>query len=126
MRLQDRAKLCQYYEIYKMQVPNTNEWLDSRQRYNDMFKEYKAGYEQSKKYSDTDIKRMDKEEEKFSGYDAQLALKYKILNLETSKKNKEVIYRRYEEFLSLDTTDDEFGKLKHWLTWATDFPHDRL
>ena len=31
------------------------------------------------------------EEEKFSGYDAQLALKYKILNLETNKKNKEVI-----------------------------------
>jgi DNA polymerase III delta prime subunit len=126
MRLEDRAKLCQYYEIYKMHVPNTNEWLECRTRYNDMFKEYKAGYEQSRKYSEEDIARMKEEEEKFTGFDAQLALKYKILNLETSKENKEVIYRRYEEFLSLDTTDDEFGKLKHWLTWATDFPHDRV
>ena len=124
MRLEDRAKLCQYYEIYKMQVPNTNEWLESRSRYNAMFKEYKAGYEQSKKYSESDLVRMEKEEEKFTGFDARLALKYKILNLKTSKENKEVIYRRYEEFLALDTIDDEFGKLKHWLSWATDFPHD--
>jgi ATP-dependent Lon protease len=126
MRLEDRAKLCQYYEIYKMQVPNTNEWLECRNRYNDMYKEYKVGYEQSRKYSHDDMERMKLEEEKFTGFDAQLALKYKILNLETSKENKEVIYRRYEEFLSLDTTDDEFGKLKHWLTWATDVPHDRV
>lgn len=126
MRLEDRVKLCQYYEIYKMQTPNTNEWLECRSRYNVMFKEYKVGYEQSKKYSVEDIERMKQDEDKFTGFDAQLALKYKILNLETSKQNKEVIYRRYEEFLSLESTDDEFGKLKHWLTWATDFPHDRV
>ena len=126
LRLEDRAKLCQYYEIYKMQVPNTNEWLECRSRYNAMFKEYKAGYEQSKKYSIEDMTRMEKEEHKFTGFDARLALKYKILNLETSKENKEVIYRRYEEFLAMDSIDDEFGKLKHWLSWATDFPHDRV
>jgi ATP-dependent Lon protease len=91
-----------------------------------MFKEYKAGYEQSKKYSTEDILRMKEDEQKFTGFDAQLALKYKILNLKTSKENKEVIYRRYEEFLALDCTDDEFNKMKHWLTWATDFPHDKI
>ena len=127
MRLEDRAKLCQYYEIYKMQAPNTNEWLESRDRYNRMFKEYKTGYEQSKKYSEKDIARMKEDEDKFTGFDARLALKYKILNLETSKDNKEVIYRRYEEFLAMDSgCDDEFGKLKNWLTWATDFPHDKV
>ena len=127
MHLEDRAKLCQYYEIYKMQIPNTNEWLESRDRYNRMFKEYKTGYEQSKKYSKKDIARMKQEEEKFSGFDAKLALKYKILNLETCKDNKEVIYRRYEEFLAMENSfDDEVGKLKNWLTWATDFPHDRV
>ena len=126
MRLEDRTKLCQYYEIYKMQTPNTNEWLESRTKYNKMFKEYKAGYEQSKKYSAEDIARMKQDEQKFTGFDAQLALKYKILNLKTTKENKEVIYRRYEEFLALDCADDEFNKMKHWLTWATDFPHDRI
>ena len=126
MRLEDRAKLCQYYEIYKTQIPSTNDWLESRTKYNKMFKEYKAGYEQSKKYSIEDILRMKEDEQKFTGFDAQLALKYKILNLKTSKENKEVIYRRYEEFLALESTDDEFNKMKHWLTWATDFPHDKI
>lgn len=127
MNIEDRAKLCQYYEIYKTQVPNTTEWLECRIKYNLMFKEYKIAYEQSKKYSDHELLRMKEEEEKFTGFDAHLSLKYKILNLETSKENKEVIYKRYEEFLSLNSnSDDEFSKLKHWLTWATDFPHDRL
>ena len=126
MRIEDRAKLFQYYEIYKMTMPNTELWMDCRIRYNEMFKDYKSGYEQSGKYSKNDISRMKKEEEKFTVIDAQLAMKYKILNLKTSKENKEVIFRRYEEFISLGTTSDEFGKLKHWLTWATDFPHDRV
>jgi ATP-dependent Lon protease len=126
MRLEDRAKLCQFYEIYHMQVPNTNEWLEARNRYNDMFKEYVAGYKQHCKYSKEDIRRMEDEEKQFTGFDAQLALKYKILNLETSKENKEIIYRRYEELLSLSSTDDEYNKLKHWLKWATSIPHDRI
>jgi Lon-like ATP-dependent protease len=125
MRLEDRAKLCQYYEIYRSQLPNTNEWLESRNRYNDMFKEYTVGYQQARKYSEEELVRMKTEEEKFTGFDAQLSLKYKILNLETSQENKQVIYRRYEEFLSLSTLDDEYGKLKNWLTWATDYPHDK-
>ena len=29
MRNEDRAKLCQYYEIYKTHIPNTEEWLES-------------------------------------------------------------------------------------------------
>ena len=126
LRLEDRAKLFQYYEIYKMQAPNTNEWLEARNRYNEMFKEYKAGYEQYLKYSENDIKRMKAEEEEFTGFDAQLSLKYKILNLETSRANKEIIYRKYEELMAMDNTDDEYGKLKNWLTWATDIPHDRI
>lgn len=125
MRLEDRAKLCQYYKIYKSQPHNTNEWLDCRNRYNEMFKEYTVGYQQARKYTEEDLNRMKTEEEKFTGFDAQLSLKYKILNLETSQENKQVIYRRYEEFLGMSTLDDEYGKLKSWLTWATDYPHDK-
>lgn len=126
LRLEDRAKLFQYYEMYKMTIPNTELWMECRTKYNEMFKDYKTGYEELTKYNKNDILRMKEEEEKFTGLDAQLAMKYKILNLETSKQNKEVIYRRYQEFITLSTTSDEFGKLKHWLTWATEFPYDRV
>ena len=126
LRLEDRAKLCQYYEIYKMQTPNTNEWLDARDRYNEMFKEYKAGYEEYRKYSDCDITRMKEEETKFTGFNAVLALKYKILSLEATDATKKIIFRKYEELMTLDTSDDEYGKLKQWLAWATEIPHNRV
>ena len=125
LRLEDKAKICQLYEIYKNLEPNTEEWLNIRNKYNFMLKEYKSSYEESKKYTTEDISRMKEEEEKHVGFDSQLTLKYKILNLETSKKNKEYIYRRYEYFVSLNNMEDEYTKLKHWLTRATDFPHDK-
>ena len=124
LRLEDRATLVQYYNIYKGHVPFTDEWLESRTRYNHLLKEYKQGYKQYMQFSEIEHQKMKEEEEKLTSFDAQLALKYKILSLSTSKENKSVIYRRYEELLSLDTTNDEYGKLKHWLKWATEIPHD--
>lgn len=124
LRLEDRAKLTQYYNIYKGHIPFTDEWLESRNRYNYLLKEYKQGYKQYTQFSESEHQKMKDEEEKLTSFDAQLALKYKILSLTTSPENKSVIYRRYEELLSLDTTNDEYGKLKHWLKWATEIPHD--
>ena len=124
LRLEDRAKLTQYYNIYKGHIPFTDEWLESRNRYNYLLKEYKQGYKQYTQFSELEHQKMKDEEEKLTSFDAQLALKYKILSLSTSPENKSVIYRRYEELLSLDTTNDEYGKLKHWLKWATEIPHD--
>lgn len=126
LRLEDRAKLCQFYEIYKSTEPNTLEWLDARMRYNAMFKEYKLGYKQHSKFTYEEHDRMKEEEKKLSNYDPQLTLKYKILNLDTSRENKAVIYRRYEELMALDSCNEEYNKLKHWLTWATSIPHDKI
>ena len=126
MRLEDRAKLCQFYEIYKTQMPNTNEWLEARNQYNELFKEYKAGYQQSKQYSEEQIKNMNEEEKLYTTFNAQLALKYKILNLEATKENKEIIYRRFEEMINLNPSMDEYGKIKHWLKWVTDIPHNKI
>lgn len=126
MRLEDRAQLCQYYEIYKMQVPNTSDWLAARKYYNRKLEKYKATYEEYKKYSEEDIANMKKEEEKYTTYDAQLGLKFKILSLETNEINKRIIYNKYEELLQIDHGDDEYGKLKNWLVWATTIPYDRL
>ena len=126
LRVEDRAKLAQYYNIYRGHIPFTDEWLESRTRYNYLLKEYKQGYKQYMQFSDIEHQKMKDEEEKLTSFDAQLALKYKILSLNTSQENKGVIYRRYEELLSLDTANDEYGKLKHWLKWATEIPHNNI
>ena len=126
IRLEDRTKLCQYYEIYKSQEPNTVEWMEARTCVIGMIKEYKAGYIQHGLYTPEQHETMRQEEILLCGYDAQLALKYKILSLPTSRENKAVIFRRYEELLTLDTSNDEYGKAKHWLKWATKIPHDKI
>ena len=126
LRLEDRAKLCQYYEIYKSQEPNTAEWLEARTCFNKMVKEYRVGYQQYLQFSPEQHAKMQAEEDQLCGFDAQLSLKYKILSLTTSRENKSIIFRRYEELLTLDQSNDEYGKLKHWLKWVTDIPHDKI
>ena len=124
--LTDRAKLCQYYEIYKSQEPNTPEWLDARTCFNNMVKEYKIGYQQHLKFSSEEHVKMKEEEESLTTFDTQLSLKYEILSLNASKENKSIIFRRYEELLTLDSSNEEYSKLKHWLKWATSIPHDTI
>ena len=126
LRLEDRAKLCQFYEIYKAIEPCTLEWLDARMRYNALFKEYQLGYKQHEKFTPAEHERMNEEEKKLSSYNPQLTIKYKILSLETSQENKAAIYRRYEDLQALDGSSEEYNKLKHWLTWATSVPHDKI
>ena len=126
LRIEDRAKLCQFYEIYKSSQPNTMDWLDARNRYNAMFKEYKVGYKQHIKFTDKEHERMAIEESSLTNYNPQLTLKYKILNLQTSRANKVAIYRRYEDLQNLEGSCEEYNKLKHWLEWATSIPHDNI
>lgn len=126
LMIEDRAKLCQLYEIYKSTEPNTIEWLETRTRYNMLFKEYKLGYAQHEKFTAEEHYRMKEEEQKLKSYNPQLAIKYKILNLNTSQENKAAIYRRYEELQSLDGSSEEYSKLKNWLNWATSIPHDKI
>ena len=93
MRTEDRARLSFYYENYKSHVPYSAEWIESRETYNELLKEYKEGYKYYQQYSKKDIQKFKLEEDKFKMFNPQLALKYKILNLETSHFNKEVIYK---------------------------------
>jgi ATP-dependent Lon protease len=126
LMLKDRTNLCMIYEMYKVAEPNTPEWFDLRKLYISELRDSKDGYEQHSKFSAADITRMHTEEKEFSKFDSQLALKYKILNLQTSKENKAIMYARFEELQAMQKTDDEYPKLKQWLKWATDIPHDNM
>jgi ATP-dependent Lon protease len=126
MRKEDRARLSFYYENYKSHEPYSVEWIESRETYNQLLKEFTEGYKYYEQYSETDILKFQEEENKFKMFNPQLALKYKILKLETSHNNKEVIYKKYNELIHMETSDDEYSKTKNWLTWATDIPHDKL
>jgi ATP-dependent Lon protease len=126
MRIKDRAKIVQLWEVYNSCDPETEGRLDARDIVQRAFKDAKTGYHQYMQYTSEEHSDMENQIKDLTGYDAQLSLKYKILKLEASKDVKETVYRKFEEFADMRSRDDEYGKLKNWLTWAIDIPHNRL
>uniref|UniRef100_A0A6C0D0Y9 AAA+ ATPase domain-containing protein n=1 Tax=viral metagenome TaxID=1070528 RepID=A0A6C0D0Y9_9ZZZZ len=124
--IKDKAHLFQIYEIYKSSMPNTDEWFELRDRVITLFTQAKIQFSQHAKYTTEQHIQMENELVTFKNTDTVLSIKYKILNLPTSKENKDVIYRRYQEFLETSSQSDEYGKLKNWLNWATNMPYDSL
>ena len=80
LTIKDRARLCQFYEIYKNTEPNTDDWLAHREMYNAMFRESKNNYAQLNSFSPEEIERMDREEEELKKQSVStLDLRHRIL-----------------------------------------------
>ena len=126
MHLADRTRLVELYEIYKTSMPNTEEYVELRANVKRVLKDAQAGHIVRSSYSENKIEEMEKTAEAFKDTDTSLELRYRILSMEASDENKHAIYRRYEEFTQMRRNDDEFGKMKNWLSWATQIPHDRI
>ena len=122
----DRANLLQLYKIYKSSEQCTEEWLNSRTTLNSLFIQYQHKYKQSCVYTTQEHKDMDKEIKILDGGSVNENLFYKILQLKTSTENKQIIYSKYNEFISMVSTGDEKGKLKNWLNWAVSIPHNKI
>lgn len=127
MLLENRVKLCQLYEIYKSLEFNTNERLEARENYIKMFNEYEQEYKDYFKYTDSEKEYIINKEKLYScSLNSQSTLKYKIFGLHTNDKNKQIIYQKYQRMIELDHSDEEYGKLKQWLYWATNIPYDKM
>lgn len=124
--LKDRTKLFQMYEIYSEIVPNTDIWLEYREKFNQTYQEAKDRYIQYSKMNKKEHDKMDKEEAKYKTYDSHLSFRQKILSLEASPEIIKVIFRRYQEFVLMKPSDDEYIKTKSWILWAINIPYNRV
>lgn len=124
--LEDRARLLQYYEIYKNYNPNTEEWLEMRNKVNKLFLECQKKYLEYSKYTHQQHAYMETQISTLNTYNEQSELKYKILQLDTSVENKQIIYSKYKELFSMTSKDDEYTKLLHWINWAVSIPHNKV
>jgi len=126
LKIQDKSKLLELYEILSVTPAPSQEWLYLRDRINKFFKRYKLEYKVYKKYI--------KEEEKFTKLEENLvecensltSLKYKILSLNASDKIKKVLYSKYKELEESEKQDEEYNKLKKWLITAINLPFDNV
>ena len=75
LRLEDKVKLCQYYEIYKTQMPNTFDWLNTRNEYNKLYKEAVLAQEQYEKFTKKEHENMKKEEDELKTVTTRMILK---------------------------------------------------
>jgi len=121
---EDKADLCLQYELYKTTEPNTDEWLESRKKYNAMLKDSRSNYKQYNKFTESEHKFMENQLNQIQNHNTKSDMKYKILNLNTSIENKKIIYEKFEEFQMIDHTSDEYSKLNTWLKWAISLPYD--
>jgi len=126
--LKTRARLVQMYEIYANIQPSSEEWLDLRDRINNLYKKGKEDYIQYSKFSTEDHIDMERKASEISDIPTELSIKYKILQLNTSQENKAVIYRKYNEMMLCDDSHDneEKMKMKRWIEWAISMPFDNL
>lgn len=126
MLISDRVQLFQLYEIYKLSEPSTQEWLSLRNNVNILFDQCKNNYIEHTKYTKTQHNEMENQFSLLEKYNKTPDLKYTILQLNTTLENKQTIYSRYKEFQTMTIDDIEKGKLKHWINWAIDIPHDNI
>lgn len=123
--IDNKIHLLQLYEIYKSTEINTEGWLELRNKMIELTEQYKNNYTQHNKYSTKEHQEMKNQIDNMNT-NQKNGLEYKILQLNTSIENKQVIYRKYKEFNSLSTDDNEYAKLKHWLDWAVSVPYDNV
>lgn len=115
--LEDRCRLFQLLEVYKKTESNTEEWLNIRERYILLFKESVLRQSHISKYS-----VQDESEEKNIKDNMTVDIKHKIISLSTTLSNKKIIYEKYLEYVDLQSTSEEKGKIKNWLNCVLNIP----
>ena len=123
--IEDRVDLLQLYEIYKSLEPSTEQWLEIRIKLQKMFNISKDNYSQYCNYTKEQHERMSIQIKMMDKYSKE-NLKYKILQLNTSVENKQVIYNKYKELSEMSSNDDEKAKLTNWINWAVNIPHNNI
>lgn len=125
-KAKDRTELYCLYRIYNRYKLYSEDWYHARHRFHREFKRRYAELKQSSKYTKKELRVLDKSSQKYIAHNSELELKRQILLLNTSDRNKEIIYRKYEEFLGMKCDDEEKYKIRAWLQWAVDIPHDTI
>lgn len=123
--IEDRVVLLQLYEIYKSSEPSTEQWLELRIKVQKMFDNSKNNYIQYCNYTKDQHEKMNIQIKMMDTFSKE-NLKYKILQLNTSVENRQVIYNKYKELSEMSSNDDEKAKLTNWINWAVDIPHNNI
>ena len=126
LKIQDKSKLLELYEILSVTPAPSQEWVFLRDHINKYFKKYKSEYKVYKKYIKEESKYKELAQNLEESTTSLASLKYKILGLNASDSAKKILYSKYLELEDSEKRDEEFNKLKKWLNVALELPFNNV
>lgn len=125
LRDKDRGLLLEMYYIYHNLDTFTPEWHHYKTKFISTFKRCLEKFREICKIKNRDELKSQSKRIKESTF-TSLSLKQKILSLNTTDRNRSVIYKRYRELKQSEESNDENLKLQKWIQAAVDLPHDNI
>ena len=95
LRLQDKSRLIELYEILAVTPAPSEEWVELRDKIIRCFKKYQHEYQIYKKYVKEENKYKTMIQNLEEANSTMASLKYRILDLEANDKIKKVIYQKF-------------------------------
>ncbi len=127
MRLKDKAKLVELYELYMMTPPISEDHLLLKYKINKMIKKFTNDYKHQENFSQKELEKLKEKSKNLKENDSSyMIMKHKILNLNTTQDNIKAIYRRFITLKDCENDESESPKLKIWLKYATRLPFDNM
>jgi len=119
IQFKKKVDLFEIYVLYQNAEPFSEEQLQYRDVLKKLLPIYKKEY---KKFLENknEIKEL---ETRLKNLDDVSTWSSKIIKLNTSDSNKNIILRKYNEFQSLMPDDSEYGKLEAWMRYALALPY---
>jgi ATP-dependent Lon protease len=126
IHMKDKSKLVELYEVFKETQEPTLEWIQLRDLIVKLQKKYIEEFEEYNRYPKEEHVRIEQEAKKLHFTNTKTSLKRAILTLNTSDKNKSIIYKKYLEWASTESDHHDYHKMKSWLYSATQLPYDNI
>ena len=121
----DITSKCELFELFEVLLNTEPGTLDFIKLKNLLIKKcstYEKEVKDKHSYDEEKVNWMKEEEEKIKRVSGVMSKKYKILSMNTSIYNKEIIYRKYKELQHAVDSDEDHSKMKNWFDLVLKYP----
>ena len=126
MHIKDKTKLVELYEVFIQTHEPTLEWIQLRDLIVKLQKKYIEEFKDYNKFSKEEHDKIEDIAKKLHYTNTKISLKRSILTLNTSDRNKGIIYKKYLEWEQTEPDNHDYHKMKSWLISATQLPYDNI
>jgi ATP-dependent Lon protease len=121
MKLSDRARIIEWYELFISCEPLTSEWLMIKDRIKSMYDNSITKYKQYDNI-DKDLKIFIDSELVALNEIYEVSVENKIAMLDIPFHSKRFIYQKYKFLQTIDSANDEYSKIQSWLDTVLSIP----